>query len=579
MNDAEEVKKRIDIIEFIGQYLHLKKTGINYSACCPFHDEKTPSFMVSPQRQSYKCFGCLKSGDIISFFMEMEGLSFPEALKILGDRVGIQISTKPKEVADKEKAIKDKIFAINLVAAKYYKSVLWGKQGEDARAYLLKRGISDELIEKFKLGYAPSANKLDSYFAKYSFSSKDIALAGNPQRFKYRIIFPIFDVLGAVIGFSGRILESELPKGLSPHPKYLNSPETPIFHKSRCLYGLNLAKDAIRKKDRVVVVEGQMDVISSHLAGIEEVVASSGTALTQDHIKILKRYTNKIIFAFDEDEAGQKAAYGAIKMAVKEGVDVKLTIIENFKDVGELVEKKSELWSKIVDSSLAPIEWLCKKYQNKIALPEGKKALASLSLPIIDVMASEVEKSHYTSYLARFIGVPVTSIEKALEKIDHQPSNKEAMPKIQADETREERDLELDAFVFIVACSNHLKISDLPVEDFFANSTYLKFYKEALKCYDLKGDRKGCLDNLIKSLPEDLGRLVSVVALEWDKKMAEDLEGAICEFKDIVKKIKSKKRELLKDEFARKIGEAESSGNMQEVRDLMAKLQNKLKEE
>jgi len=579
MNDAEEVKKRIDIVEFIGQYLQLKKAGINYSACCPFHDEKTPSFMVSSQRQSFKCFGCSKSGDVISFFMEMEGLNFPEALKILGERVGIQISTKPKEIADKEKAIKDKIFAINLVAAKYYKSIFWSDQGKSARAYLAKRGISDELVEKFKLGFASSSNRLDDYFAKYSFSNKDISLAGNPQRFKYRIIFPIFDVLGGVVGFSGRILEEVLPKSMSPHPKYLNSPQTPIFNKSRCLYGLNLAKDAIRKNDRVIVVEGQMDVISSHLAGVSEVVASSGTALTQDHLKILKRYTNNVIFAFDEDEAGQKAAYSAVLMAVKEDIDVKLTTIEKYKDVGELVEKQSNLWGEVVSRALPPIEWLCKKYQDKIAKPEGKKALASLALPVIAVIASEVEKSHYVSYLARFLGVPAPSIEKSLDKIEKKTGNTAREEEPATKQTEKERDLYLDVFAFIVSCANNVQISDLPPEDFFADTAFLRFYKDAQKCYNLKQDAKGCLNKLIKSLPEDLGRLVRVAALEWDKKTSEDSQGAICEFKDIVKKIKSKNREFLKDEFAQKIGAAEARGDMQEVRDLMIKLQNKLKEE
>lgn len=568
MNDAEEIKKRIDIVEFLGQYLQLKKAGINHSAVCPFHEEKTPSFMVSPQRQSYKCFGCGKSGDAISFFMEMEGLSFPEALRILGEKVGVQVSTRPKEELDREKSMRDKLFNINLIAAKYYKAVLRQEEGSRAIDYLTKRKIPENIIEKFKIGYAPAHNTLDRYFTKYKFSSKEVTLAGNPQKFKYRVIFPIFDVLGFVVGFSGRVLEAALPAGFSANPKYLNTPETPIFHKSRCLYGLNLAKDSIRKNKRVVVVEGQMDVISSHIAGVEEVVATSGTALTQEHLKILKRYTSNIIFAFDEDEAGQKAALGAISMALLEDLDVRLTIIDKYKDVGELVESNSSEWEQVVDRSLPPVEWLVSRAKMRKATLEAKdkKDLVIQAVSIIKQMQDEVERAHYVSYLAHAVGVPTIAIEKSMSKIKVQSSEERQITVV-------EKDLELDILSFVANYPNLLAKIEMPKGEYFTNNTYREFYKKLHECYNSGSKVGDCLSKLMESCPDDLKQKVTASAIGWDGKIEEDQEEALAEFVDISNRIKHNRKELIKAEFARKISQAESEGNMTEVRDLMKKLQ------
>lgn len=576
MNDAEEIKKRIDIVEFIGQYLQLKKAGVNHSALCPFHGEKTPSFMVSSQRQSYKCFGCGKSGDAISFFMEMEGFSFPEALRILGERVGVQVSSKPKEQIDREKTLRDKLLNINLVAAKYYKATLSSGGGELALEYLKKRKIPYDMVEKFKIGYAPGTNKLSSYFAKYGFSSKEISLAGSPQKFKYRIIFPIFDTLGFVTGFSGRILENSLPAGASPNPKYLNTPETPVFHKSRTLYGLHLAKDAIRKNKRVVVVEGQMDVISSHIGGVSEVVATSGTALTQDHLKIIRRYTSDVIFAFDEDEAGQKAAINAILMALKESLDVKLVIIDNYKDVGELVENEKEKWPEIVNKALPPIEWLVarmKKGGDEMGAKE-KKALVSKALPIVKQMQDEVEKAHYISYLAKTVAVPVIAIERALDKISGSAGDE----KTSATMTKIEKDFKLDILSFVVSYPRFASKLDLPSPNYFAGSEYDEFYNKVYKCYNPKGKNEECIREAIQSYPDELKKKIAVSALEWDGKIAENETEALAEFVGILNRIKKDRREITKKEFAAKISAAESSGDMEKVKKLMLELQDVFKE-
>jgi DNA primase len=348
MDQIEEIKAKIDIVDFIKQYLDLKKAGINYSARCPFHTEKTPSFMVSAERQSFRCFGCGEGGDVISFFQKIECLSFPEALKILGEKVGVQVNFS-KDQFEAKKTDKELIYQINLLAAKFFKLSLHDKVGNQAFKYLKDRGLSENTIEKLKIGFAPADSKLQQIFEKKKFDFQALSKAGHPERFRYRLMFPIFDTFGSVIGFSGRIIEEGLPKFISPHPKYLNTPETAVFHKSRAIYGINFAKDAIRQKKRVILVEGQMDVALSHEAGIEEVVASSGTALTQEHLKILSRLSENIIFCFDEDEAGQKAAESATELALEMGLDVKLTKIEGFKDVGELVKQdKSALAAVLI---------------------------------------------------------------------------------------------------------------------------------------------------------------------------------------------------------------------------------------
>lgn len=570
MDEAQEIKKRIDITDFIREYLQLKKVGINYSAPCPFHEEKTPSFMVSPERQSFRCFGCGESGDVISFYQKIEGLSFPEAIKLLGERTGVEVRFKSKEASDKERTVRDKIFRINLLAAKYFKLKLKSSDGKIALLYLQNRGLSKETIEKFKIGFAPAGDKLKMIFYKMKIIEDDLLVAGHPERFRHRIVFPIFDTLGNIIGFSGRILEEGLPSGLSPHPKYLNTPETPVFHKSRVLYGINFAKEAIRKKKRVIVVEGQMDVITSADAGIEEVVASSGTALTDDHLKVIRRYSQSVIFAFDEDEAGQKAAHSAVVLALRQSLEIKLIIIKKYKDIGELVQKDRKLLTEVLDQALPPIEWLAKKAGDKLGASEKKK-LVFEALRFIDAMQDEIEKSHYISYLAKIVSVPEVIIEKALMKLQNKTP-------VKKDEIKEATvDLELDFISFLI---NFPKIvNGLTLNDNidFENQSYLGIYKKVLKCY---GDLSNLEKNLLKlklGFERKILEAVNSSALAWDRKVGEEKDEAFQEFLSIKARLKAKGKEKIKQDYARLIAEAESSGDLKKVRDLMNKLQKELK--
>ncbi|MDP3013569.1 MAG: DNA primase [Candidatus Subteraquimicrobiales bacterium] len=577
MDNVDEVKKRTDIVDLISQYLQLKKAGINHSALCPFHSEKTPSFMVSPERQSFKCFGCGTSGDVITFFMEMEGFSFPEALKILGERVGVQVQLRPKEELDREKTRRDVIFNINLLAAKFFKATLWSKEGKAALNYLAKRGLSRKTIEKLKIGYAPDGYSLEKYFAKYKFSSTDISYAGHPERFRYRIMFPIFSSLGQIVGFSGRILEEVLPKGVPDYPKYLNTPETPVFRKSQAVYGINFAKEAIRKNKRAIVVEGQMDVAMSHEAGVEEAVASSGTALTRDHLKVLSRLCPNIIFSFDEDEAGQKAAHAAVKLALEMGLDIKLTTIEGFKDVGELVLADKSKWPEVISRALPPVEYLIEKNKRKLAgkqmTAQDKKVLAKEALEYIARFQDEIERSHYISYLAKSVGVPTISVEKALSGVKLGKSQTENT--VPAGDQENLLTIKFLSFLYFypeVAKGIHLS-SDLDLKDESLN----KVYSELLKCYDAKSEVEKKLKRTKENLPHDILTSLEAEAILWDKNLQENRDEAIAEFIANKHRFSREKNETLKADFAQKIAEAESAGDMEKVKELMIKLQENLK--
>jgi DNA primase len=535
--------------------------------------------MISPERQVFRCFGCGESGDAISFIQKMEGLSFPEALKILADRVGIQLEFSSNKDFQKQKSEKEKLFRINLLSAKYFKAMLSTKEGKPAMDYLSDRGLTKEVIERFRIGFANSPDRLEKILLKEGFSYKDLSNAGNPQRFRHRIMFPIFSVFGEVVGFSGRILESVLPEGVSPHPKYLNTPETPIFHKSKILYGLNLAKDQIRKTKRAIVVEGQMDVAMSHVAGVENVVASSGTALTEEHLKILGRYTTDIVFAFDEDEAGQKAARSAVIEAYKLSLEPKLTIIEGFKDVGELAQTKPAEWAKIVASALPAVDWLIKTHGFPIDNPsaEQKKNLTKEALVFISNMPDEIEKAHYVDRLSKVIGVPQISVEKALAKVAQVSRSKKH--ESQADLTAqysEPLNLERQLVSVVLLLPNLATKITLPDVE-FSDNNYQEIYTKVKSCYNQPSkDMANCLRAIRDELPREAQELFAVSAVAWDKTVQESESIALAEFEALIKKILSSKRELLKTKYATAIAEAEKSGDIAKVKQLMQSLQQNL---
>ena len=322
-----EIKNAVDIVEIISDSVILKKTGRNFVGLCPFHSEKTPSFTVSPEKQIYHCFGCGSGGNVFSFLMNQEGMSFPEAARALAKRYGINIPTQTL-TPEQRRAIdqKENLLNINRLAMDYYQRCLsTDVAGQRARSYLKRRGFSEDIITRFNLGYAPKGwDHLVRFFSKKRISGKLLETAGlviprkdqrgSYDRFRDRIIFPIIDVNMKIVGFGGRVMDDG-------EPKYLNSPETPVYNKSRTLYGLHLAKNACRTAGSVYIVEGYLDLMALHQHGIENSVATLGTALTADHIRLLTRFAQRMVLVYDSDEAGIRSAQRCIDTFWKEHVD------------------------------------------------------------------------------------------------------------------------------------------------------------------------------------------------------------------------------------------------------------------
>lgn len=400
--DAQAVKERVDIVDLIGGYVKLEKAGANFKARCPFHNEKTASFHISPERQTYYCFGCGKKGDAFTFVEEMEGVDFRGALKFLADKVGIELEYAPKESRQE----KDRLFEALEEATKFFENAL--SESNSALEYVKSRGISDDTIKRFRLGYIPDEwRTLRAHLLSKGFTDEELVKSGLVKRseekqgepydvFRGRIIFPLCDATGRVIAFSGRAIDPDAV------PKYLNSPDTLLFTKSEVLYGLDKAKESIRKKNYAILVEGQMDLVLSHQSGIDNTVASSGTAFTQEHLSRLKKLSPRIILAFDGDSAGEKAAEKSTQLALSLGMEVKIARIKEGKDPADLVREAPEAWKDVLRSSQMAIEFFLDRIieeepdQRKLG-----KLIEKRVLPLVALVESAIERAHFISLIAK----------------------------------------------------------------------------------------------------------------------------------------------------------------------------------
>jgi len=430
---VEEIKSRINIVDFIGEYIRLQKGGANWKAPCPFHREKSPSFMVSDEKQIWHCFGCGKGGDVFSFLMEMEGLEFPEAIRVLAERAGVQLPTYDGKNVSAVSFDKSKILEILELAVKFYEKQLWDGAGKQKiMEYLGKRGISHDSIKAFRLGYAPVGWKnLLKFLVKRGYDIKDIERSGllvkkseesvnadahseYYDRFRDRITFPIFDLMGKAIGFSARVA----PGGDESQAKYVNTPETPVYHKSKVLYGIEKAKMEIKNRNFTLLVEGNTDVIASHQAGMKNTVAVSGTALTSDQLDILKRYSNNVKLLFDMDGAGRQATLRSAELAFQKDLDVFVTILPEGKDAAELLEKNKEAFLSAVEKALPAMEYffptIIDKYDRKSA--QGKKSIVRELLDIIANFKNEIEKTHWIKKISEELDIPEQTLVDMAKK-------------------------------------------------------------------------------------------------------------------------------------------------------------------
>ena len=408
----EEIRARLPIEDVVSQYIELKRAGRTLKGRSPWGVDKTPSFMVSPEKGIWHDFSANKGGDIFSFIMEVEGITFREALEKLAAQAGVEL--KKYDKSDEVNArLKMRAKEAIELACKYFQVCL-AKNKAVCEYVFYSRELNRNTIVDFRVGYAPnSKNSLIEFLKKKGYSLQEAKEAGLVNRFdgdlfKGRMMIPFLDAnTGEVIGFTGRIIE----KG---EPKYLNTPETRLFNKGRFIFGLSQAKEAIRKSNFVVIVEGNMDVISSHQAGVKEAVATSGTAMTENHLKILSRLTTEIRLAYDGDEAGVKAAERAIMLAGKIGIS--LSVISGYgkaKDPDELIKIDPKLWQKCVEERVPAVDWILKKYESKLNLMTGpgKKEYSDMAMKIISYIEDPVERKHYEQMVARKLDVTVEDLQ------------------------------------------------------------------------------------------------------------------------------------------------------------------------
>jgi DNA primase len=420
MSTIDEVKQKLDIVEVIGQYVKLTKAGRNFKAACPFHNEKTPSFYVFPERQSWHCFGaCSTGGDVFTFVMKKEGLDFGEALHLLADKVGVSLPSKIEQGPRKDE--KERLFQANEAAAQYYHNLLVNSpSGEKAKNYLLGRGLTVKTINDFELGVSPNAwEMLMTYLQEKGFSENELTDAGlilkneegkTHDRFHNRLMFPIRDARGRTTGFSGRVLDDSLPK-------YMNSPQTAIFDKSGTIYGIDMAASAIRTKDGVVIVEGYMDVIVAHQYGFNNVVASMGTAITEKHINILKKLTKNIALALDPDAAGEEAMLRCVEYENSLNTEVKVIILPSHEDPDEVIKKDPKIWERAVEKAVPVIDYTIDMTVSgqDMSTAGAKSQVANSLLPIIAKVGDDIRRDHYLTKLSKLAGISYNKLEGVLK--------------------------------------------------------------------------------------------------------------------------------------------------------------------
>jgi DNA primase len=421
-----EIKDRLNIVDVLSSYIQLKKAGTNYKANCPFHNEKTASLIVTPGKQIWHCFGCGEGGDVFSFLMKYENIEFKEALQILADRAGVKIPQYTPENKDQNLA-EERSYKANELAAKFYSEVL--KRSESAKPaweYVQKRGLKPNTLSEWLIGYAPAndSRALENILAKKGFTQKELITAGlvslsergSYDRFFGRLTFPIWNASGKIVGFTARVLDST-----SKAAKYVNSPETPIYHKSKIIFGLFQARQAIRKQDEVIIVEGNMDVIACHQAGFKNVIGSSGTAFTSEQFTLLSRYSRNLKFAFDADQAGVIASKRALDFALEQGMNVSVVKIEGAKDPDELIQKDPKLFATAVADAPRYMDYffdLAFKKFDRNSVTQKKQAAAEL-VPMIAKLTDRVEIAHYCKRLSTELDISEKTIyeEVSMESV------------------------------------------------------------------------------------------------------------------------------------------------------------------
>jgi DNA primase len=515
VDQIEEIKRRIDVVQFINQYVPLKRAGRNFKALCPFHSEKTPSFIVSPERQIWHCFGaCNEGGDVFKFLMKIENIDFGEALRQLAKLTGVKITSYRPTEAEKNRQL---LYEINHLAAEFYHFLLLNHPaGKVALNYILGRGIKKESLEKFQLGYAPNMwDGLQRFLVgKKGYKVADLEKAGliipssRPQasglgfydRFRHRLMFPLRDHRGNIRGFAGRVLDPEAKEA-----KYINTPETMIYHKSELLYGLFENKEEIKKEDRVILVEGELDVISSWQAGIKNVVAIKGSALTFPQVQLLSRFTKNLVFALDADIAGNQAAWRGAEIADQWGMEMKVVQIKGGKDPDEVAQKNPQLWRQLVEGAVPLYDYFLdsafSRFGGKTA--EEKRKISQVLIPVLAKINDKIVQSHYIKVLAERLGVEEEAVVLEIEKFVSRQISSFPLPAKTSSISKDRREI-LEEYLLALGFQS-TNWSWLVKRKVFTLVKTLKFLRilEILKEY-LGKHQKISSQRLVKLIPPEL---------------------------------------------------------------------------
>ena len=574
MQDAkEDVRSRLAIEDVIGEYVQLKRAGRNFRGLSPFNQEKTPSFYVSPEKQIWHDFSSNKGGDIFSFVMEVEGFGFRESLELLAKKAGVDLSLYQSQGDQMMSKVKKRLLLAHQLAVEYYQQSLLKNQ--HALDYVLKkRGLNRQVIQDFKIGYAPNAGRaLVNFLQKKGFKERELEQAGLVNRFggdlfRGRIIIPLMDATGQAIGFTGRALVDD-PKS----PKYLNTSQTILYDKSRHVFGLSQAKEAIKKLDQAVFVEGNLDVISSHQAGIQQVVATAGTAMTEHHLRALSRLTSQIKLAFDGDRAGILATERAIMIA--QSLDLNILVVsmpEGVKDPDDLIRQDKKLWLQAIEQAEPAIDWVLSHYRlrHNLTTAQGKSKFTSEALKLIRALEDPVVREHYLEIIARDCE---TSVRAITQKIRQIPLEERTYKPVKVSSVLVNDNYAYQDNILAIACLNQR------VREALAETTQQLLAGEVRQV--ISRYLVGRVKNLQKTPPslQKYDNYVKILLLKAEERYSDWSEqDQYYEATQLLKKVEHENKKQTVQDLSEQLRQAEEKGDKFVVEKLLKRLNKTIKE-
>lgn len=572
----EEVRSRLNIEDVVGEYVELKRAGRNFKGLSPFSGEKTPSFFVSPDKHIWHDFSSNKGGDVFSFVMEMEGMDFRAALEHLARKAGVDLSLYESKSGRELAQQKKRLLEAHELAATYYQHSLLKNQ--HALEYVWKkRGFAKETIQEFRIGYAPtSGDALTHFLSRKGFSKKELASGGLTNRFggdlfRGRIMVPLMDPTGRVIGFTARILADD-PEA----PKYLNTPQTVLYDKSRHVFGLSQAKETIRTNDYAVLVEGNLDVVSSHQAGSKQVVATAGTAITEHHLRALRRLTGNVRLSFDSDKAGITATERAIPIASEVGVELTIiTLPDGAKDPDELIQSDASLWQKAIATAEPAVEWIITQYQTRedITTAAGKRLFTTAALEVIRGLKDPVEREHYEKKIADIVGSSLEAIKTKLTSVSTSSQPPLKKPAVLPHATQTDADAYQDNLLAVA-------LIDAASQELFAHSDSALFVGEARRAVaEFIQRHRGAS---VSATPKDLQNYdtyVKILLLKADARYADwNDQDRYFETARLLRQLENEHKKQTRRELTNQLRDAETSGDDEAASVLRTQLNTLIKE-